>query len=237
GGRLLSLQRSAGFLSFGQPLFGGFDAGAGFFLGLFGSLAGGLGLGTGFSGADGGGFSLSRSAGRAFLHLAQIANQPLGRLVTGGDTGGFVGQLCQLGLDLAQRLGGLIGNIGRGLQPLIMALSGLFQLTFFPDQPLDHLASVAVQRRLALDIAVKLGDARQQRLDRLRRAGLGLIQSLALNDGAGQDRGGNLFLFPQGGQFLFGLLPGGNGAAGGTLGLGSGADRSLQRLGGRSPGT
>ena len=188
---------------------------------------------SGLGGAGGGGFGLQGGAAGAVQHLAQIMGQPLGRLMARSKAGGFVGQLGQLGLDLAQRLGGGIGGLGGGVQTVVMALTGLFQLALFPDQPLDHLAGVAVQGGFTFDIAVQLGNARQKRLDRLRGAGLGLVQRLAFDSGAGQDRGGDLLFLAQRRQMRIGGLAGGNGAAGSGLGIVGGADRLAQRLGRR----
>ena len=147
-------------------------------------------------------------------------DQPLGRLVPGGQAGGLVGQFRQPRFDRTQGGGRLVGRRRRVAGAVVVALARLQKLRALPLQPLDHAGRVAVQRRLALDVAVQLGHARGQRVDRLCRPCLGLVQRLAFYLRPRQDRGRHGFLVAQRRQrgFRAGPVPGG--AAGGGFGAG-----------------
>ena len=102
-----------------------------------------------------------------------------------------------------------------------MPLGGLDQLPHFPVEPLDRLARIAVQARLALHVAVKLQDARFQRLDPLRGLRFLIGQLIALHDKALEDRARNRLFLAQGGQGVF--------TGGAVLGTGTGGEFGLRR--------
>ena len=99
------------------------------------------------------------------------------------------------------------------------------------DRSGDHLAGVAVQRLLAVDIAGKLGDAGLQVGDGREGAGVGLVQGLSLGPQARQDRGGDLFLLARVRQGSLGRLAPGRCFLGRGLGGARIADGRGQRLG------
>lgn len=72
---------------------------------------------------------------------------------------------------------------------------GAGQLFDLPVQPLDHLARVAVEARLALHVAEKPVDATAQRVDLRQGARFLIAQGVPLQDQPLQDgRGNRLFL-------------------------------------------
>ena len=231
GGGFDRLGLGAGGLGGGQRVLDGFGAPGGRFLRLFRNGKCVFGCGAGLGRAVGTGLCVGGGAFGTGQHGAQIRHQPFRRLMLRRQPGGLVGQFRQPRLDLAQRLGSLVGSMGGSVQAVVMALGGLLQRGFLGGQPFDHLARIAVQRFFPVDVMGKLGDARLQANDGLRGTRIGIIQGLAFNQDARQDGCGDLFFLAQRGQGRVRRLSPRRRLTRCRLGGARIADRRCQRLG------
>ena len=162
-----------------------------------------------------------RRLGFGFLQRgAAVGQQAVRRLVSGGQPRDILGQFGQRVFPLRQHPCRVLRYLKRLGQTAFMAFGGLGDLVLFPFQPTDGFARVAVQPGLTLHVMRKLTDPALQRLDRLDRAVLLILQRIALHLKPLQDGGRDGLFLAQGRQVGFAFTARAGGLSRGGLGLG-----------------
>ena len=136
-----------------------------------------------------------------------VGQQPVRRLVACRQPRHILGQFRKRGFAPLQHLRRLCRSLCRSRQPRLVPFCRFDDLLLLPVQPRDGFARIAVQPRLALQIAAQLLDPALQRLDHLQRTGFLIVQRIALHHQPLQHRPGNRLFLAQGRQRLLGPGP------------------------------